>query len=130
MEVIGCLKPVLEWCLIADNACLFQHQIVPVSSMDLLDPSELLRTEPKFHLKPISKFRDYTIDPSDPIKERVRMTYLKMHSQMTVDFVKSKLNLSIYLSVYYLLATGGTSLLLYYLASSRAVSPYSQKLDP
>jgi hypothetical protein len=40
--------------------------------------------------KPVSKFRDYTIDPSDPLKERVRRTYHEMHKNQTVDFVKAK----------------------------------------
>lgn len=38
--------------------------------------------------KSASKFRDYTIDKDDPLKERVRQTYRQMHLNQTVDFVK------------------------------------------
>jgi hypothetical protein len=38
----------------------------------------------------VSKFRDYTIDPTDPLKERVRRTYHDMHKNQTVEFVRSK----------------------------------------
>ncbi|KAF4516958.1 hypothetical protein B566_EDAN005559 [Ephemera danica] len=54
----------------------------------LIDPSELLRPEPEFAAKPVAKFRDYTIDPDDHIKERVRRTYQVMHRSQTVEFVK------------------------------------------
>lgn len=54
----------------------------------MIDPSELLRPEPTFVAKPVAQFRDYSIDKNDPIKERVRLTYLNMHTNMTVDFVK------------------------------------------
>jgi inositol oxygenase len=61
-----------------------------------LDTSELLRPEPSPHGgdldKPVSKFRDYTIDTSDPLKERVRRTYHEMHANMTVDFVRSRVS--------------------------------------
>ena len=53
-----------------------------------MDPSELLRPESKFIDK--SKFRDYSVDDADPLKERVRMTYRKMHLNQTVDFVKGR----------------------------------------
>lgn len=56
----------------------------------LLDPSELLRPEPEFADKALSKFRDYSVDDNDPIKERVRRTYRLMHKNQTVDFVLSK----------------------------------------
>uniref|UniRef100_A0A336L865 Inositol oxygenase n=1 Tax=Culicoides sonorensis TaxID=179676 RepID=A0A336L865_CULSO len=56
----------------------------------LLDPSELLRPEPEFADKALSKFRDYTVDENDPIKERVRRTYRLMHKNQTVDFVLSR----------------------------------------
>uniref|UniRef100_U5ENE7 Inositol oxygenase n=1 Tax=Corethrella appendiculata TaxID=1370023 RepID=U5ENE7_9DIPT len=56
----------------------------------LLDPSELLRPEPEFADKSLSEFRDYSIDLNDPLKERVRQTYRKMHLNQTVDFVKSR----------------------------------------
>lgn len=56
----------------------------------MLDPSELLRPEPTFASKPIANFRDYSIDEADPIKERVRKTYIQMHTNQTVDFVKDR----------------------------------------
>lgn len=59
--------------------------------MDSIDPSELLRPELKFADKNISKFRDYSVDETDPLKERVRNTYRMMHLNQTMDFVKSKL---------------------------------------
>ncbi|KAJ8882328.1 hypothetical protein PR048_014130, partial [Dryococelus australis] len=58
--------------------------------MRVIDPSELLRPEPAFAAKPVGDFRDYTIDPNDPIKERVRKLYISMHTNQTVDFVKSR----------------------------------------
>ncbi len=59
--------------------------------MEIIDPSEHLRPEEKFAAKPINAFRDYSIDENDPIKERVRKTYLEMHTSQTVDFVKGRL---------------------------------------
>jgi len=56
----------------------------------VIDPSELLRPEPDFTQKGISKFRDYTIDETDPLKEQVRKTYRLMHLNQTVDFVKGE----------------------------------------
>lgn len=60
----------------------------------MLDGSELLRPEDSPHGgpidKPVAKFRDYTIDLNDPLKERVRKTYHDMHSQMTVEFVEKQ----------------------------------------
>lgn len=56
----------------------------------MIDPSELLRPEPEFMDKSASKFRDYTIDESDPLREMVRKTYRNMHLNQTVDFVKRK----------------------------------------
>jgi inositol oxygenase len=56
----------------------------------VIDPSELLRPEPDFADKGLSKFRDYTIDQNDPLKERVRKTYELMHKNQTVEFVKRK----------------------------------------
>lgn len=47
-----------------------------------------MRPEPAFADKEISKFRDYTVDPTDPLKERVQRTYREMHLNQTVDFVK------------------------------------------
>ena len=55
--------------------------------MGFVDPSELLRPEFTFAGKEISKFRDYSIDESDPLKERVRQTYRHMHLNQTVAFV-------------------------------------------
>lgn len=57
----------------------------------VIDPSELLRPEPDFTEKNVSKFRDYTIDEDDPLKEMVRKTYRLMHTNQTVDFVRGKL---------------------------------------
>uniref|UniRef100_A0A6P7FWY0 Inositol oxygenase n=1 Tax=Diabrotica virgifera virgifera TaxID=50390 RepID=A0A6P7FWY0_DIAVI len=59
--------------------------------VNIIDPSELLRPEPKFAKKPVGQFRDYSIDENDPIKERVRKTYELMHTNQTVDFVKEKI---------------------------------------
>ncbi|CAH1963887.1 unnamed protein product [Acanthoscelides obtectus] len=58
----------------------------------IIDPSELLRPEPKFAQKPISHFRDYSVDENDPIKERVRKTYEDMHTNQTVQFVRDKMD--------------------------------------
>lgn len=55
-----------------------------------MDPSELLRPEPEFTEKGVSKFRDYTVDESDPLKEMVRKTYRLMHLNQTVEFVRRK----------------------------------------
>ncbi|KFB42133.1 AGAP003635-PA-like protein [Anopheles sinensis] len=57
---------------------------------NVLDVSELMRPEPKFVDKEVSKFRDYTVDENDPLKERVRRTYKLMHTHQTVDFVKGR----------------------------------------
>lgn len=61
-------------------------------TIDLIDPSELLRPEAKKDIdeKPLAKFRDYSIDKNDPLKERVRQTYRQMHLNQTVDFVKKQ----------------------------------------
>lgn len=56
--------------------------------MKLIDPSQLLRPEPAFNDKPIEAFRDYTVDDTDPIRERVRKTYYDMHTNVTVELVK------------------------------------------
>ena len=40
--------------------------------------------------KSVTKFRRYSIDVTNFIKERVRKTYLAMHTHQTVAFVKSK----------------------------------------
>lgn len=41
--------------------------------------------------KPVQAFRDYSVDENDPIKMRVRKTYYEMHTNMTVDLVKQKM---------------------------------------
>ena len=56
----------------------------------IFDPSEKLRPEEIYNGKMESQFRDYSEDSDDPIKERVRKTYLQMHTHQTVDFVKCK----------------------------------------
>jgi len=56
-----------------------------------IDPSEHLRPEAEFATKPIATFRDYSIDENDPIKERVRKTYLEMHTNQTVQFVQDRI---------------------------------------
>lgn len=56
----------------------------------VIDPSELLRPEAEFAGKCLTKFRDYSVDVNDPLKERVRQTYRQMHLNQTVDFVESK----------------------------------------
>lgn len=60
-------------------------------SPSLIDPSELLRPEINFADK--SKFRDYSVDDTDPLKERVRKTYRQMHLNQTVEFVKGEFNI-------------------------------------
>lgn len=56
----------------------------------MLDVSELMRPEQTFASKPIGRYRDYAIDHEDPIKERVRITYTQMHTNQTIDYVKSR----------------------------------------
>lgn len=62
------------------------------SPVHIIDPSELLRPEPKFATKDIAAFRNYAIDEEDPIQERVRKTYLEMHTNQTVDYVRKKID--------------------------------------
>ena len=50
----------------------------------------ICRGQLDFAQKDVSEFRDYTIDDSDPVKERVRRTYKLMHQNQTVDYVKSE----------------------------------------
>jgi len=57
----------------------------------MIDPSELLRPEGKFAAKPVGNYRDFSIDLNDPLKERVRKTYLDMHTYQCVDFVNKKI---------------------------------------
>lgn len=56
-----------------------------------LDPSELLRPEARFASKPLEAYRDYSIDSDDPLKERVRKTYVDMHTNQTVEFVRGRI---------------------------------------
>jgi inositol oxygenase len=72
----------------ADSALLLQ---TPSEKIRFLDPSEHLRPEPSFASKPLQAYRDYSIDENDPIKERVRRTYLEMHTNQTVAFVQSRI---------------------------------------
>lgn len=62
------------------------------NKVKLLDVSELWRPEAEFASKPVSNYRDYTIDEDDPIQQRVRQTYDEMHTNQTVDFVQAKRN--------------------------------------
>lgn len=57
----------------------------------MIDVSELMRPEPRFASKSVIRYRDYSIDHEDPIKERVRITYTDMHTYQTVDYVKKKM---------------------------------------
>nr|CAG4644036.1 EOG090X07RL [Lepidurus arcticus] len=61
------------------------------NKVSFVDPSLLLRPEAIFANKPIEAFRDYSCDDEDPIKARVRRTYLDMHTYQTADFVKRKM---------------------------------------
>lgn len=54
----------------------------------LLDPSDKLRPESIYAGKLQSEFRNYEEDDEDPIKNRVRKTYEKMHTNQTVEFVR------------------------------------------
>lgn len=65
-------------------------RIIVEEHPNVLDVSELLRPEKTFADKEVSKFRDYTVDDNDPLKERVRRTYKLMHTHQTVDFVKGR----------------------------------------
>jgi inositol oxygenase len=64
---------------------------VMMDEVRYIDPSEHLRPEAVFADKPIDAFRDYSIDENDPIKERVRKTYLEMHTHQSVQFVQSRI---------------------------------------
>ncbi|GFQ69386.1 inositol oxygenase [Trichonephila clavata] len=59
---------------------------VDPESILILDPSELYRPE----IKKMEDFREYSDEKDDPIQQRVRETYRKMHTHQTVDFVKNK----------------------------------------
>lgn len=65
-------------------------RIIVEEHPNILDVSELLRPEKAFADKHVSKFRDYTVNDEDPLKERVRRTYKLMHTHQTVDFVKGR----------------------------------------
>lgn len=54
----------------------------------ILDPSDKYRPESVYAGKLQTGFRDYSEDPSNPVKERVRRTYYKMHANQTVEFVQ------------------------------------------
>lgn len=64
----------------------------PDSPVSMIDPSLLLRPEKVYDGKPVEAFRNYDIDETDPIKERVRRTYYEMHTKQTYDFVKGRMD--------------------------------------
>lgn len=67
------------------NWCLWTFQ----QSVSILDPSDIYRPDiASYAEKDLEKFRDYSVVEDDPIKERVRQTYAKMHRNQTVDFVQ------------------------------------------
>ncbi|XP_053974779.1 inositol oxygenase [Hylaeus volcanicus] len=57
----------------------------------ILDPSEKLRPEAVYDGKLQSQFRNFSEDHTDPIKARVRKTYHHMHTNQTVEFVRSRM---------------------------------------
>lgn len=77
-QILNCGKSLLN------NRKYFKNTVM------MIDPSELLRPESEYAEKDLSKFRDYSVDENDPLKERVRQTYRAMHLNQTVDFVKGK----------------------------------------
>ena len=64
----------------------------------IFDPTELHHTEDEAPHggiggildKKVTKFRRFSIDVTNMMKERVRKTYLAMHTYQTVAFVRSK----------------------------------------
>ncbi|XP_041971783.1 inositol oxygenase isoform X2 [Aricia agestis] len=64
----------------------------PDNTISMMDPSLLLRPEAVYDGKDVQAFRDYSVDDEDPIKARVRKTYYTMHTNVTVDFVKGKMD--------------------------------------
>ncbi|XP_043253538.1 inositol oxygenase isoform X1 [Colletes gigas] len=66
--------------------------ISQLQRQSILDPSDKYRPETVYSGKMVSEFRDYSTDPLDPVKERVRQTYQKMHTYQTVEFVKSRMD--------------------------------------
>ncbi|KAG7206981.1 hypothetical protein KM043_000872 [Ampulex compressa] len=63
----------------------------PHGQRSILDPSEKLRPEAIYAGKLENEFRNYSENDADPIKERVRNTYQKMHTNQTVEFVHSRM---------------------------------------
>lgn len=55
----------------------------------ILDPSEHFR--PETHGKAVDEFRKYSEEEEDYIQMRVKRTYYQMHSNQTVDFVRSRM---------------------------------------
>lgn len=56
-----------------------------------MDPSDIYRPDVSaFVHKDVNQFRDFTVKEDDPITQRIFQTYMKMHTQQTVDFVKGK----------------------------------------
>lgn len=67
------------------------YLMMQLDQVRYIDPSEHLRPESDFAAKPVGSYRDYSIDENDPIKERVRKTYLEMHTHQTLDFVRGRI---------------------------------------
>lgn len=54
-----------------------------------MDPSDVYRPDiPTFADKDVNQFRDFTVKENDPITQRIFQTYIQMHTNQTVDFVK------------------------------------------
>lgn len=54
-----------------------------------MDPSDIYRPDiATYATKDLDQFRDYTVVEDDPVMERVRKTYAKMHRNQTVAFVQ------------------------------------------
>lgn len=54
-----------------------------------MDPSDIYRPDiATYAKKDLDQFRDYSVVEDDPVKERVRQTYAKMHRIQTVAFVQ------------------------------------------
>jgi len=69
----------------------YVFDLIQLDQVRYIDPSEHLRPEAQFAAKPVGSFRDYSIDTNDPIKERVRKTYLEMHTNQTLQFVQGRI---------------------------------------
>ncbi|XP_017878200.1 inositol oxygenase [Ceratina calcarata] len=63
----------------------------PQRQATILDPSDKYRPESVYSGKSESQFRNYAVDSADPVKERVRKTYQMMHTNQTVEFVRSRM---------------------------------------